>query len=136
MRPALIFFGVALALPVQAATPASIGGRWVNEYNVAVVEFTPCGTKMCGHIQRFLIAEPKGGVRDGKNPDKSKRTRKLLGARVFWDMSAHGSVWKGQGYMPEEGRTFKANLSVEGGKMKVKGCVAIFCRTVYWKQEK
>ncbi len=133
-------FAAALAAlvvaPAWAADPPSIAGRWVNEDGRAVIEFAPCGASMCGHIQRFLIPEPQGGARDTKNPDRDKRGRKLLGSRVFWGLTAVKGVWEGQGYMPERGRNFKAHLSVEGSRMKLRGCVAVFCKTVFWKRAK
>ncbi len=134
MRIALIAAATLLVAPVEAAAPASILGRWINEDGIAVVEFARCGTKICGHIDQFLVAEPRGGARDTKNPDKSKRDRRLLGARVFWDLTADGSVWEGEGYMPEKGRHFDARLSTAGSRLKLKGCVAVFCKTVYWQR--
>ena len=137
MRIALLAAATLLVLPAKAASPPSIAGRWVNEDRRAVVEFAPCGAKICGHIQRFLIAEPKGGALDTKNPDKSKRGRKLLGARVFWDLTPDGTGWTGRGYVPEHGRTIKAHLSLaDGGKLKLKGCVSLFCKTVLWGRAK
>src|SRR3546814_1566287 len=81
---------------------------------------------MCGHIQRFLIPEPQGGARDSKNPDRAKRDRRLLGSQVFWGLTAVGGAWEGHGYTPERGRNFKAHLTVEGSRMKLRGCVAVF----------
>ena len=39
---------------------------------------------------------------------------------------------KGEGYSPENGRYYKAHLRANGGKMTMKGCVSVFCRTVTW----
>src|SRR3546814_9313891 len=52
-----LIYRVAVALaafaivPVQAAGPPSIAGRWAHEDGRAIVEFAPCGAKMCGHIR-------------------------------------------------------------------------------------
>src|SRR3546814_5422837 len=99
-----LIYRVAVALaafaivPVQAAGPPSIAGRWANEDGRAIVEFAPCGAKMCGPIQRFLIPEPQGGARDSKKPDRAKRDRRLRGSQVFWGLTAVGGVWQGHGY--------------------------------------
>jgi uncharacterized protein (DUF2147 family) len=136
VRKFIVAMAILAAPAAVAAMPKSLEGRWINEDGRAVVEFAPCGAKMCGHIERFLIPEPKGGARDTKNPDKSRRDRKLLGSRVFWGLTPDGSSWEGHGYMPENGRNFKAHLTVEGSRMKLRGCVTIFCKTVYWKRAK
>ena len=44
----------------------------------------------------------------------------------------HGDGWKGEGYSPEDGRYYKAHLRIAGNKLTMKGCVAVFCRTVTW----
>lgn len=122
---------LTFAGPLMAA-PAPIAGRWATDDGKAVIEVAPCGASLCGKVQRFLIPEPKGGAVDSKNPDKTKRSRNLLGALVLWDLKADGNGWKGQGYSPEEGRHFNATVSADDGKLRIKGCVAFFCRTVIW----
>lgn len=123
----------AIAFPVAAAAaPASITGRWATDDGKAIVDIAPCGAKMCGRVHRLLIAEPPGGQRDERNPDKTKRTRKIEGMGIYWDLAAEGDAWKGQGYSPEDGRYYKAHLRAKGGKLTMKGCVAVFCRTVTW----
>lgn len=134
MRNYLILAAAVTAFPAQAASPAPLSGRWMNDSGTAVIEFAPCGRQLCGHIQRLIKAEPVGGLRDSKNPDKALRSRKLLGARVFWELASDGTTWRGQGYQPEDGRHFKAQLAVTGNQLKIKGCVALFCRTVLWKR--
>ena len=121
-----------VAVPSLAAAPGSIAGRWKTDDGKGIVVMTPCGAKMCGHIDRLLIKQPAGGQLDERNPDKAKRGRKVTGLRIYWDLAPHGDGWKGQGYSPEDGRYYKAHLSVKGDRMTMKGCVAVFCRTVTW----
>lgn len=121
-------FTLALAHPV-AAQPASIEGSWKGEDGKSVIEFYRCGAGYCGRIARLLVAEPAGGARDRKNPDKSLRDRKLLGLRVFWNLAPDALRFKGKGYSPEDGRNFNAEVWREGNRLKVKGCVMLFCRT-------
>lgn len=122
---------LALATPAIAAAPA-ITGKWKTDDGKSVIEFYPCGQKVCGRIAQFLVPEPAGGARDGKNPDAKLRDRKLLGLRIFWDLAPTEDGFKGKGYSPEEGRYFTATVSREGAGLKVKGCVSIFCRTLKW----
>lgn len=116
------------AAPAQAA-PASITGNWKTDDGKSVVQFYKCGTSMCGKISKFLVPEPAGGARDTENPNRAKRSQRLLGLRIFWNLKASGSKFKGNGYSPEDGRNFNAQVWREGGKLKVKGCVVVFCRT-------
>ena len=124
--PAAMLAG--FAAPVQAA-PASIAGNWKTDDGKSVIQFYKCGTSMCGKISKFLVPEPAGGARDADNPDKAKRNRKLLGLRIFWNLKADGTRYKGKGYSPEDGRYFNAQVWRSGNTLKVKGCVVVFCRT-------
>lgn len=137
MTRSLILFTTALGLANPAlAAPTAITGRWATDDGKAIVEIAPCGAKICGRILRLIGMEPAGGQRDERNPDKAMRDRKLNGLRIYWDLAANGDVWKGQGYSPEDGRYYKANLSASGNRLTMKGCVSIFCRTVTWTRTK
>jgi uncharacterized protein (DUF2147 family) len=69
---------------------------------------------------------------DAKNPEKSLRTRKLVGVPVLTGLKAQGNEWTGRGYGPKEGRNFNATVKLQNGKLAVRGCVTIICRTVVW----
>lgn len=116
----------------MAAAPPSIAGRWKTDDGKGIVVMATCGAKMCGHIERLLIKQPAGGQLDERNPDKQKRSRKVTGLRIYWDLAPEGDGWKGQGYSPEDGHYYKAHLRVKGNKLTMKGCVSVFCRTVTW----
>lgn len=126
---------LALALPVAAQDSGSIAGRWRTDDGRAVITIAPCssgGATLCGRITRFLVAEPAGGARDTNNPDRSLRSRPLMGVQVLSNLTREGQRWSGRGYSPEEGRHFNATVRVENGRLNVRGCVAVFCRTVVW----
>lgn len=120
------------ASAVAAPGSAPIAGRWKTDDGKAIVEIARCGPALCGKIQRFVIPQPAGGLRDAKNADKTKRTRKLLGAQLLWDLKPQDGVWKGQGYSPEDGQDFRAAVSIEGGRLKVHGCMKYMCSNAYW----
>ena len=133
-RPIFAAAATAAALigaPALAA-PDSIAGSWKTDDGKSVIRFYQCGDAMCGRIARFLVREPAGGARDNENPDAAKRDRKLLGLRIFWQLKPDGSSWEGEGYSPEDGRYFDADIRREGNRLKVKGCVLLFCRSVTW----
>ena len=124
-----------LAEPAAAQAPAPIVGRWIAEDGTAVVTIAPCGAAMstyCGRVSRFLVAEPKGGFRDARNPDPKLRGQPVLGKTVFTGLVAKGKAWKGRGYSVKDGRHFAATLSAKGARLTVRGCVTIICRTVVW----
>lgn len=124
-----------LALPAAAQDGGSIAGRWRTDDGKAVITIAPCTTgsaTLCGRISRFLVPEPAGGARDGNNPDRSLRARSLMGVQVFSSLAREGQRWTGRGYSPEEGRHFNATVRVQNGQLNVRGCVAVFCRTVVW----
>ena len=122
--------------PIASAAPAPITGRWATDDGKAIVDIHACGTKMCGKVHKLLIAQPAGGQRDERNSDKSKRSRQVQGLQILWDLTASDKAWKGQGYSPEDGRYYKANLTANGSKMTMKGCVTVFCRSVTWTRMK
>jgi uncharacterized protein (DUF2147 family) len=121
----------ALAQPV----PAPITGNWRTDDNSALINVAPCtpgGTALCGRIVRFLVAEPAGGFRDRNNPNRALRSRELIGVTVLQSLQWREGAWRGQGYSPQDGRNFNAILRPEGNRLSVRGCVAVFCRTVEW----
>ncbi|SNS40463.1 DUF2147 domain-containing protein [Sphingopyxis indica] len=124
--------GALIAAPSLAAAPAGLAGRWKTDDGKGIVAMAPCGGRMCGRIERLLIEEPPGGQRDVRNPDAAKRSRKVEGLQIYWDLVRTGDGWKGQGYSPEDGRYYTAHLRVKGDRLTMKGCVSIFCRTVTW----
>ncbi|MXO89649.1 DUF2147 domain-containing protein [Pontixanthobacter aquaemixtae] len=123
-----VIAGLVFAAPAQAA-PASIAGNWKADDGKSVIQFYKCGNAMCGKIAKFLVPEPSGGARDTKNPKASLRSRKLLGLRIFWNLAADGSRYKGKGYSPEDGRYFNAQVWRSGNRLNIKGCVVVFCKT-------
>ncbi len=124
--------GALIAVPSVAAAPTSVGGRWKTDDGKAIVAMAPCGAKMCGRVERLLIRQPAGGQLDERNPDKAKRGRAVTGLQIYWDLVPGDDGWRGQGYSPEDGRYYRAHLRVAGNKLTMKGCVALFCRTVTW----
>ena len=138
MRSALMLAGAAIAIaaPVHAQpVPTPIAGNWRTDDNSALISIAPCtpgGTALCGRIVRFLVPEPAGGFRDGNNPNRALRSRSLIGVAVLTSLQWREGAWRGQGYSPQDGRNFTATVRPEGNRLSVRGCVAVFCRTVVW----
>jgi len=128
LAPTLALFAT---VPAQAA-PAPITGNWKTDDGRAIVTIAPCQGGLCATISRFLVSEPQGGIRDAKNPDPKLRNRRVLGSQVLWGLKPGARAWTGTGYSARDGRTFNASVTTEGGKLELKGCVLMFCKTVEW----
>lgn len=134
MRRIVLTLAALTATPAAAA-PAPIAGNWKTDDGRAIVSVAPCTAKgggLCATIVRFLVPEPQGGVRDVKNPDAKLRNRRVLGSQVLWSLKPDGKAWSGTGYSARDGRKFNATVSSDGGKLELKGCVLMFCKTVEW----
>ena len=129
---ASIAAAAALAVPALAADP--IGGRWVTEEKNAVVTIGNCGSSVCGKISKFLETPPDGAnQRDVNNPDKSLRSRKLMGLPVLTDLREDGDLWRGDIYDPKAGKTYRSVIRRKGAnRLEVKGCIGPFCQTQIW----
>lgn len=128
---AAVALAVVVASPLAAAEPVS--GRWLTADRDAVIAIAPCGQKLCGTIERFLVAPPQGlDQRDVNNKDPQKRSRKLLGMPILTGFALEGGVWRGQIYDPKSGKTYRSVLERAGKALKVKGCISVFCQTQTW----
>lgn len=124
-----------LAMPAagQAATP--ITGRWLTEGGKAVVAIAPCGTHLCGRVERVLKAPPGATGRDSNNPDPALRTRPMVGVPILSSFADAGGDWRGRIYNPEDGKSYKSIVTREAdGSLKVKGCISVFCKTQRWRR--
>ena len=119
------------ATPAFAAAPSGI---WSMSNGKVTVRISSCGSNLCAKI--VGLKEPISKI-DGKpkidreNPDPGLRQRPLIGLQILIGMKPAGDGnWKGAIYNPDDGRTYSATVRLDGGAMKVKGCVAgVFCKT-------
>lgn len=135
MRLLPFFALLALAGAADAATP--ITGRWLTEDGKAVIAIAPCpggrGPSLCGRVERVLKAPPGASGRDSNNPDPALRSRPMVGVPILSAFADAGGDWRGRIYNPEDGRSYKSIVTRErDGSLKVKGCIAFFCKTQRW----
>ena len=133
--PAIALALAALTLSSAALAVEPVTGRWITEDGKAIVTIGHCGKTLCGKISKILAPTPDGPPVDENNSDPAKRHRPILGLTVLSGFTQDGDAWKGHVYSPEEGKTYRSTIERESaGTLKVKGCVAIFCKTQKWKR--
>ena len=108
-------------------------GKWSMADRKVTVKVQPCGENLCGRIvglKEPTYADGKKKI-DRYNENKSLRARPLMGLALLSNMKPVGeNSWQGKIYNPDDGHTYSATLKLNGGEMKLQGCVAgIFCKT-------
>lgn len=122
-------------LAASVVTQSPILGRWSTEDNQAVVEIAPCGSKLCGTIVRAApLASTGAPPLDSNNPNPALRKRSRLGVKILNGFVQTGKSWKqGTIYNPVDGKTYKSELKLMSkDKLKVSGCVFVFCQSQIW----
>lgn len=116
-----------------AAVNAQTGiyGRW-NTGRGGIVEIYDCGNKLCGK----LVASEEPDRIDVNNPDPAKSDEKLIGHNILSGFKQTGDrVWKkGKIYNPNSGKSYSANLTLDGNQLEVRGFkgISLLGKTVKW----
>jgi len=134
LKSFVIIASVSAAVPLQAAAPVT--GKWVTQSKDGVVEIYECGASICGKIAKFLVMPPAGaGAKGIKNPNKTLRSRTILGMNILTGFKEVGNEWKGQIYDPKSGKTYRSVVyKGKSGNLVVKGCIGPFCQAQSWTQ--
>lgn len=125
---------IVLFTSAAYAAPASINGRWLTKEKDAVIEIASCGATVCGKISKYLKTPPNGvDQKDVNNPDKSLRSRKILGSSILYGLKPDGQVWRGTIYDPRNGKSYRSVVyRQKNGSLNVKGCLGPICQTQLW----
>ncbi len=134
MHRTLLALTLAVAPLSSARAAPAIEGLWRTEDGSAVVEIAACGRQMCGRIARVLASGSAVPRTDVNNPDRTRRSRPLVGLTILSGFAASPSAWKdGRAYDPKSGNSYSASLRLNrDGSLRVTGCVLIVCRSVRW----
>ena len=131
---AAIFTGLTFAT-AQAAEPT---GTWLTQQADAHIRITRCGKAMCGMVIWLKDAIDSATGRppvDSKNPDPSKRNRKILGLRIFAMTADAEGNWSGAIYNSDDGQNYASKLVLHGAQqLEVKGCAGVLCGSETWRK--
>ena len=127
---------LALALAPPAPPPAAandIAGNWRIQNKKVVVRIGPCGDSWCGKVTKILVPLPYRKSHDLNNPDPNLRGRSIIGISILSKLERDDDEWRGEIYDPVHGKTYRSVVWRDGpDTLKVKGCIAIQCKTQVW----
>ena len=140
MKLCYAFAGLAAVLGASLALAAgSPVGTWrtvddKSGQNKSTVEIYEEGGKVFGKIVSLTEPNDKQGrpktctACTGADKDKP-----IIGLVIIRDLAPSGNTYKGGTIMdPEDGKVYKAEIWVEGDKLKVRGYIGVFYKTQTW----
>lgn len=116
---------VALSLVAGAAWADPLEGMWKtqpDDGSYAHVKITPCGAAFCGSIVKTF-----NDSGEYKSPN--------LGKQIVIDMVPVGdNKYEGQVWRPSNNKIYMGKITLNGGAMKLAGCVAggLLCAKQNW----
>ena len=125
-------------VPLGAAFAQDVVGKWKLDDGSAIVEVYQQGDAFNGKI--VWLAEPTEAdgtpAKDLNNPDKSLRSRQLIGLNMLSGLKKSGNEYKGGSiYDPGNGKTYNCSMKLEGNVLKVRGSLdkrGLLGRTMDW----
>ncbi len=67
------------------------------------------------------------------NPDPARRSRPMLGIRIFGMQPAGSNRWTGTIYNADDGKTYSGRLELlDPSRLKIEGCLGPFCDHEVW----
>lgn len=131
---------LTLGLAYAPASAEEMTGTWLTQQGDAQIRLSKCSARMCATIvwiKNPIDAKTGQPPVDDKNPDPSKRNRKLVGLRIFaMEQDANGT-WTGGIYNADDGMIYKGRLSPRGdNELEVQGCAESLCGSEVWTRVK
>lgn len=121
-----ITLALAVMLLAGAAQAQGVSGTFRTQANddghSGLVRFAACGGAICGTLIKSYDAQ-------GREMPSDK-----LGTVMVKGMQDQGGGKYGGGTIldPGSGKTYRSTMELSGKVLKVKGCVAVFCKTQTW----
>ena len=129
---------IFMLMPLAAAFAQDVVGKWKLEDGSAIVEVYQNGDVFYGRIVWLKNPTEADGTPavDGNNPDKSLRSRKLIGLNMLSGLKKNGGEYSGgKIYDPGNGKTYNCSMKVDGDVLKVRGSLdkkGLLGRTMDW----
>ena len=122
MKYALIL--MALLLP-GAAFAQGVDGIWKTETSDAGA-YLHVRIGNCANT----VGEKCGQIVEVFNSDNQD----IKGRAIIWEMKPDGAnTWNGgRIWAPDDDKTYRSNMQLNGNALRVEGCVAVFCRGQNW----
>lgn len=131
----LTLAAVTLAPPAAAQPQSEAHGTWLTKNRDARVRVADCGPMLCGTIvwlSEPIDRETGKPMTDKLNPDPARRSRPMIGVRIF-GMQKAGNRWTGTIYNAEDGKTYSGSVEMIGpNRLKIEGCLGPFCDHEIW----
>lgn len=121
----VLAFGLALSGLAAPASADPALGLWLTEADkkgqVAHVSVTECGAALCGKIVKAF------------NPSGEQITTPNVGKRVFWNMTpVGGGKYEGRAFVPAHDREYAGQMTLNGNRLNVGGCLGPICMSQDW----
>lgn len=141
----LLLAGAGSALATDADDIVGVWRTAETDKGYSHVKITRNGDEFEGKI--IWLKVPNYGSEEGpelegkpktdrQNPDKSKRDRPIVGLKLLdgFEYDGDGEWSGGTIYDPENGKTYKANMNLDGDTLKVRGFIgfSLLGRTTEW----
>ena len=135
------FVLIGIGVAAQAEDRAAVLGRWAAEDSIIEVK------EDAGTLHATIVAVLDPLYKDGedgpvgtprvdlKNPDATLRSRPLVGLDLLSAYEFKKNKWQGNLYDPESGKTYKSNMTVDDGKLQMRGYIGtpMLGRTEEWE---
>ena len=137
IRSACTAFCLAFAA-ISAAQAAEPTGTWLTQNADAHIRVVKCGANMCGTIVWLRDAiDPATGQAplDARNPDPTKRDRKIMGLRIFAMVPDGSGAYSGPIYNTDDGQTYPAKITLRPNDyLEIRGCSGQMCGAELWSK--
>jgi uncharacterized protein (DUF2147 family) len=121
---------VMMSFGTAWAAPSAVDGLWRSEDGEGIVSVGPCAAApddKCGKLVWLKVPLDKKGqpVRDENNPDAALKVRPVCGIEILSGMKpdAKGGFGGGTIYDPEEGKSYKGSMALDGAVLKITGVI-------------
>lgn len=140
MRKNFVFTMIALSIFVLGATAqTALEGVWYNTDKTGKVEIYKTGDTYAGKIVWLSepISEKTGEPKvDENNPESALQNKPIIGLVVLknFESDGDGKFSGGTIYDPENGKTYKCKMTLDGDALDVRGYIGIpaLGRTENW----